>query len=167
MHRFLPLAPPKRAWLHPLTPLLYIFTHIGEVPSQSAFLKAEVQLPQPFLTRDMLQSFNHFCSSTGPSPGAPRLSRAAESRAGHNTADVASAGSHNTAPRDSCSAGWERGVGGSQDHGLCVPTGTCHLRMRASVPALRGVRRSLLLEVPDQSEEVSMCSTVFGAMAPR
>lgn len=24
MHRFLPLAPPKRAWLHPLTPLLYI-----------------------------------------------------------------------------------------------------------------------------------------------
>lgn len=63
MHRFLPLAPPKRAWLHPLTPLLYIFTHIGEVPSQSAFLKAEVQLPQPFLTRDMLQSFNHFCSS--------------------------------------------------------------------------------------------------------
>ena len=68
---FVPVAPCPVAGHHwkesgpiLLTPTLKIYMGIYKVPSQPSLLQAEqAQLPQPFLTGEMLQSPHHPCST--------------------------------------------------------------------------------------------------------
>jgi len=76
-----------------LTPTLQIFIGIYKVPSQPSLLQAkQVQLPQPFLTGQMLVTSSTLWPSAGLSPVAPHVSWTGEPRTGCGTPDGASLG---------------------------------------------------------------------------